>query len=864
MDVRNLGLSDDDLEALGYKVSRKGEVSGRTGAGHSPQGAAPAARGDGAARAWFWTLAILVGVGWFAHPAQRMPHPVAANQPDTVFSSGRAMSQLVEIARAPRPPGSPEHERVRSLLATRLSELDMEVEVRSEDVLEVDSAVATLATVHDVVARRPGSDPTGTLLLYAHYDGVPVSWGAADDGIGLAAILETLRATLGQPPLRNDLMVVLGDGDEIGVRATDRILREGSAPAAPTVLLAIDPVGVAGPARLMEGPDGGGRLLAHVEGELPAPVVTSALRTLAPAVFEEDPPGPLLAPGHPTLLLTSLHGRDSHHAATDRPIQVEEAALQHHGAQLLAMTRSFGGGSLGDLTAAGDEPRMYVTLPWIGIVDAPRSRAMIQSLALVLLLGIVLLVFRVRGGSLKRAAAGVVTGATVVALSAGAARGLTTALGRFHPELGRVDGLVYDGGIHLLVLVALVVALTTASYGVARLRFSRREVVLGALVVPLAALVWLTLTAPDAVAGAQWAVGLALAGALPLALLTEHHTPGRWLRLLLLASSSALLLVLVPELELAGTALTLEEAPLVAALLAVGAMLLFPVLEWLRRPRAWWTPALATAVAAGALFWATPGVQGDAAHPVPTSLILLVDDTVAVPTTVSAGPVLADRPTAPAGTVTSGAPVATAEPTPAARDLPDDARWMPGRWLTVPGPGEEWAMSWVVGQEDRGSDPGELLLPAGIGWTVAGTGPEARLAPPSVRVTGSSAEADERTLELRVEPGLDAEMFALRVADGSPGVLVSVNGEALPQAPGAVPVRTLIRWGDSGPVAVGLVSAADASVTLELIEHHMRPARILGGDFFQREDSVMADASTGSDRIIQRTRLELGTDAPSR
>jgi hypothetical protein len=48
-----------------------------------------------------------------------------------------------------------------------------------------------------------------------------------------------------------------------------------------------------------------------------------------------------------------------------------------------------------------------------------------------------------------------------------------------------------------------------------------------------------------------------------------------------------------------------------------------------------------------------------------------------------------------------------------------------------------------------------------------------------------------------------------------------------------------------------------AEVTLVILEHHLRPREVLGSYFFQRADSLVANASLGSDRAIQRTRLSV-------
>jgi Zn-dependent M28 family amino/carboxypeptidase len=54
-------------------------------------------------------------------------------------------------------------------------------------------------------------------LLAAHYDSVPTGLGASDDGAAVAAMLETLRALRAGSPPRNEVMVLLTDGEEAGL-----------------------------------------------------------------------------------------------------------------------------------------------------------------------------------------------------------------------------------------------------------------------------------------------------------------------------------------------------------------------------------------------------------------------------------------------------------------------------------------------------------------------------------------------------------------------------------------------------------------------------------------------------------------------
>jgi hypothetical protein len=238
---------------------------------------------------------------------------------------------------------------------------------------------------------------------------------------------------------------------------------------------------------------------------------------------------------------------------------------------------------------------------------------------------------------------------------------------------------------------------------------------------------------------------------------------------------------------------------------------------------------------------AVPRVQGGERHPELTSLILLVDDTM------SAAPLEA------APTVEDSAGLADA-PSVVAR------RRVPGAWLTVEGPGEGWARSWavpgVVG--DRG--PEGLLLPEGVAWVAAGAGPAAELAPPKVEVIESTVAEGTWRLRVAVSPGLEGEMIGLRLADEVAGEVVAADGLALTSPDPSLPVRSVRRWGlrpDEHAVFELRLDAAPGPVFFDLVEHHLRPPELLGEMFFERDRTLIPDASTGSDRLVQRMRVRV-------
>ena len=71
--------------------------------------------------------------------------------------------------------------------------------------------------MENVLARIKGTNNSRAVLLVAHYDSVATSFGANDDGAGVVTLLETARALKSVDPLKNDVIFLFSDGEEVGL-----------------------------------------------------------------------------------------------------------------------------------------------------------------------------------------------------------------------------------------------------------------------------------------------------------------------------------------------------------------------------------------------------------------------------------------------------------------------------------------------------------------------------------------------------------------------------------------------------------------------------------------------------------------------
>src|SRR5947209_11141283 len=151
--------------------------------------------------ATFLLMALLVCLAMYR---LRPSEAALTSAPPEKFSAGRAMQQLQEIAQKPHPVGAVEHARVGDYIRSQLSGLGVSPEVQETTGLT------------NILARLKGTTQGKAVILVGHYDTVMMSPGASDDGSAVVAMLETLRALKASPPLKNDIIFLFSDGEELG------------------------------------------------------------------------------------------------------------------------------------------------------------------------------------------------------------------------------------------------------------------------------------------------------------------------------------------------------------------------------------------------------------------------------------------------------------------------------------------------------------------------------------------------------------------------------------------------------------------------------------------------------------------------
>ncbi|GAB3802590.1 M28 family peptidase [Micromonospora zhanjiangensis] len=689
-------------------------------------------------------VAALLAVAVGALVNLQNPAPRAADADPGRFSAGRAYRHVQTIAAQAHVAGSPAADRVRGYLVDTLRGLGLQTEVQdtvADEAGQLSGAAggSTLGHVRNVVARLPGSAPTGRVFVVAHYDSVQTGPGGNDDAAGTSAILEVARALTTGPRPRNDIVFVLTDAEEACLCGASAFAASHPLAAQGGVVLNLEARGSTGPVIMFETSRRNAKLVDLFAGAAPHPVGTSFAVEVYRLLPNDTDFTAFQAKGFVGLNSAYIDGGAVYHTPLDTPAAMDRSSLQAHGDNALGLARAFGATDIPALAAGGDAT--YFPVPG-GLVRYPAW--LVWPLALLAVVAVAALAWLARRRdrtSWPRLAAGFALTLVPLAGAPLAAQlfwwGVTTVRPGYRELLDPYRPLWYR-----LAVGALAAAVLLTWYALTRRRTGPAALAIGALG-------WLAglgvLLAGLAPGGAYLATLPALAGALG-GLLALTVRPGRWWALAgPTAAAAVAVLILLPTVTLLFPALGMAQggaAALFAVLLGLAALpvleLLFPVaggqlgLAAWRARRAATLPPLVAALAA--VVFAALGLSTDrfdAAHPAPTQLMYALD----------------------AGTGTA-------------------------RWVSQEDDPQPWTAQYV---HDRGSV--EADFPA-LGPRPMRYGPAqaAALPAPTVQVLADTRAGDRRTLRVELVPQRSGvRLVSLHVDAGTAEVrAVTVAGHPVP------------------------------------------------------------------------------------
>lgn len=700
-------------------------------------------------------LLALAGLGFFVAWINEPPRAARPDAPATAFSAARAMIDLRAIAARPHPVASADEARVRTYLLKRLGELRANPSVETATAAGAGrSGPRTFAVVHNIVARIPGTASTGAVMLVAHYDSVPTGPGAADDGASVAAILETLRAIKSGPPLRNDLIVLFTDAEELGMVGARAFVENYPDLSDIKVVLNFEMRGDYGPSMMFQ-TSAGNEWLIRALAAAPFPRATS----LAPEAYKRMPNDTdltvFMSAGLAGMNFAAIGGLQRYHTRLDDITHLDHDTLQHQGSYALAMARWFGDMNFAAAHHAQDDVYFNVgsALP-----HYPAFLALPLAIVAVLLtFGVLTAATRWGRITIGGAATGFAAFAISIPLAIAAAL-----LARYLVRLLALrfilpSGTTYGAAWFAAASLALVFAAVWAYYALATRLVAAIHLGAGAL----AAWAILAIACGSALAPASYLIVWPLLAA-ALAFHLGFSGKGQPARARV---GAALCLAVAPAVVLAAPImhLTSDGIPLLMVFAAiVGAMifgLALPYLDWMSAGTRWIAPGALAIIAALLFGLGRHASTFSAAQPRPDTVFYLLDSNSGTASWESL-----DR-------------------------APD--RWTAqffqhhvrlGSLATATG------MTATIPADPRAAryNPGQLFSRVGGGLTIVGDAPVVPFAPPELTVTSDTQSGSVRTVRMHIASARHAPIVWIAVPYG-----VEVTGSSAD----GVPARARISSG---------------------------------------------------------------------
>jgi hypothetical protein len=353
-------------------------------------------------------LALAMALRGQLVPLPSVPNAAAAG----TFDTRRAMARLQRILgdQRPHPVDTAAGDAVRGRLVAELRAIGLQPVVRDSVACNGhgENRAVSCARVRNVLATI-GPDAGRHVLLVSHYDSTPTGPGAADDGIGVAAMLQA-AALLKDRPLARPVTFLFDEGEEAGLLGARAFLEHDPLAAQVGEVVNLESRGVTGPAIMFETSRPNGAAIAHFAKAAPQPVansLTTDFYRLIPnstdvTVFAERPW---------TILNFAIIGNETrYHSPGDRLDALDPRSVRHMGVQAVAVAQELAGAA-----PAAPASRIYADVLGQGLVVMPLTVGL-ALLALLLVL-FVWIAWRRRAGLGRAAAAVAVSLAGAAALS---------------------------------------------------------------------------------------------------------------------------------------------------------------------------------------------------------------------------------------------------------------------------------------------------------------------------------------------------------------------------------------------------------------------------------------------------------------
>ncbi len=297
-------------------------------------------------------LALVAGSLLLAAVGLRPAPTVPVGALPTAFSAERAVEDLAAAVAGigPHPVGSEAAAAFRERIASRLEALGLPV--RRSGAWTCAARFGACAPVTNLIATLPGREQSSAVVLMAHTDSVAAGPGVADDGAGVAVLLEVVRALAASPPSVRPVRLVITDGEEAGLLGAQSFVESDPQAADTFAVVNIDNRGTCGPSLMFETGAANAGVVEAYARSVRRPHASSLFVEIYRRLPNDTDFSVLRRAKFPGLNFAFLEGVARYHTPLDNLAHLDPRSVQDHGDAVLAVVRGLADSTT--VSAAGD------------------------------------------------------------------------------------------------------------------------------------------------------------------------------------------------------------------------------------------------------------------------------------------------------------------------------------------------------------------------------------------------------------------------------------------------------------------------------------------------------------------------------
>ena len=296
-------------------------------------------------------IILLLVVAITAIKLQSPPNVIGRSGPLDKFSAERAMDHLEVIAAKPHPGGTPAHQDVQNYIVNYCRDNGLSVEIQDTMAYHIRGHSISASHVSNIMAILPGKKAGKHILVLSHYDSQPNTPGAADDGAGISAMLETIRALKNRDSLNHPVVFLFTDQEEVGLLGAEAFVNTDTTVKNTGVLMNFESRGNRGPAFTFEVNQQNGWIIKQFAKGAPTPIANSLAYEIYRIMPNDSDFSEFRRENYTGLNQANVYGFVNYHSMTDDIGRIDPRIIQHHGENLLGMINHLDGLNLEDTKA---------------------------------------------------------------------------------------------------------------------------------------------------------------------------------------------------------------------------------------------------------------------------------------------------------------------------------------------------------------------------------------------------------------------------------------------------------------------------------------------------------------------------------